>query len=79
MRIFENENYDESILPISKFKLFCDIDAKYQPKEKNVVEQAIKEADEALTKEIPHLWAHLYPDFLKKGERAEYERLFFCR
>ncbi len=79
MKLFENENYDKYILPFNQFKLFCDINAQYPPKDKEVVAKAIADADQALNEEIPHLYAHTYPRFTRDGNRAEYETNFFKR
>ena len=74
MRIFENENYDESILPIDKFQIFLKINEKCHINDQEIIKHAVEDADKAMEQEIPQLYAHSYVRFLRDGNRNEYEK-----
>lgn len=81
MKLFENQNYDNLILPKDEFRLFSDTSGEFPLHEKEMCKEICDEADRALAKEIPQLYAHVYMRFLTPGDgnRSEFEEPFFAR
>ena len=80
MKIFENENFDEYILPLDKFVFSRGTDCKF-PTDETLCRELCERADKALGKEIPQLYAHSYMRFMKPGDgdRKEFETPYFMR
>ena len=82
MRVFKEKGYNYQwingkVLPLSEFKLFCDLENPIPDKEK--AQKIIDSATEMLSWDIPQLPASLYRDFFVTGNRARFEDKYFTR
>lgn len=79
-KIFEEHNFktEGNILPLDKFRLFCDRDGGIIISDE-IKKQIFEQADEILTREIPSLYATEYMMFRRDGNRSVYEKKFFER
>ena len=79
-RVFEEHGFDVSgkVVSLNDFKLFCDRKDGLVISDE-IKAQALKQADEVLTREIPTLYATEYMLFRKNGNRSIYEKKFFER
>lgn len=79
-RIFEEHNFkiEGNILPLEKFKLFCDREGGIIVSDE-IKDQVLKLADGILAEEIPSLYATEYMMFRRDGNRTIYEKKFFER
>ena len=79
-KIFKEHNFqiEGKILPLDKFKLFCDR-AEGLTFSSEITAQIFEEANEILKNDIPPLYATEYMLFRVNGNRSLYERKFFKR
>ncbi|MDY3929539.1 MAG: hypothetical protein SOZ34_09295 [Clostridia bacterium] len=77
MRIFENTQHN--VLSLEQFKLFFDTDCKLPSADSEYGKVLTADADDALTEEIPQLYAHDYRRFISDGNRTEFEDGYFKR
>ncbi len=79
-KIFAEHNFkiEGKILPLDKFKLFCDRKEGLVISE-GIKKQAIGQAEDILAKDYPSIYATEYMMFRKNGNRSVYEAKFFER
>jgi len=78
MKFFEKIDLSKTLLPLSEFKLFCDMDPGTQiPEEKK--NKILADAETMLSEPIPQLLASCYARFVRDGNRSEYEGYQFRR
>ena len=78
MKFFEKIDLSKTLLPLSEFKLFCDMEPGASiPAEKK--SKILTDAEEMLGEEIPQLLATTYARYVRDGNRSEYENKQFRR
>ena len=78
MKFFEKIDLSKTLLPLSEFKLFCDMDPGTRiPEEKK--NKILADAETMLSEPIPQLLASCYARFVRDGNRSEYEGYQFRR
>nr|MBQ4320416.1 heparinase II/III family protein [Clostridia bacterium] len=82
-RIFEDRGYigkaAKYILPYESFKPYCDIDYDRKAAVGNYGDYFIKAAEELLDEPYPILPASMYMQFVRIGNRSNFEELYFKR
>ena len=78
MKFFEKIDLSKTLLPLSEFKLFCDMEpgASIPAEKRNKI---LTDAEEMLGEEIPQLLATTYARYVRDGNRSEYENKQFRR
>ena len=79
-RVFEERKYnvDRRVLSYDDFKLFSDLEQGFTINEEQIP-RIIKQAEEALAKDIPQLYAHEFMMFRRDGNRSIFESRYFPR
>ena len=79
-RVFEERkfNVDRKVLPYDQFKLFIDQEQGFTINEEQIP-RILMQAEEALEREIPQLYAHEFMMFRRDGNRSIFESRYFPR